>query len=169
MADLFQKYPRLQGLMDAEEVLDEGGQVYDFDKCWTVENPQEAYDEEDVAAALIVARGSYGRAARLLKRNRRSLENHVMRNQQLYNLREDLRDEFLDAVEELHMNAALRGDLTTQRFFLTTVGKNRGYVTRTEATGADGKPLMEAPTIDKEQLSKVTNDALEELLKARGI
>lgn len=152
---IFDTYPKLQEPGYAED--------YDFTNCWTATHPQEAYEDEDVAAALILAQGNLGKVARLLHRPRRSVSNHVARNLPLAELQDDMWEEFIDAVEEKHQSAALNGDVGTQRFFLTTRGKNRGYTTRVETTGKDGAPIEGILKVD----GSISDSALEELMAMR--
>lgn len=153
MASLFDQYPRLLEVLETKE--------YDFDKCWTKTHPDEHYDSEDAAAALIVGNGILARGARLLGRPRSSFANFVQRNTQLSTLRDDILEEALDYVEEQQIAAAkgrpvmerdpesgemrpILGDLASGRFLLTTLGKHRGYSTRVEHAGGMNV------TIDKE-------------------
>lgn len=143
MAGLFDQFPRLLEVLETRE--------YDFEGCWTKTHPDEAYDTEDVAAALIVGNGILARGARLVGRPRSSFANFVQRNAQLSTLRDDILEEALDYVEEQQIAAAkgkpvmekhedgeirpVLGDLAAGRFLLTTLGKHRGYSTRVEHSG----------------------------------
>lgn len=147
-------YPQLSDPMFVE--------TYDFGDCWTRVHPEAAFEELDVAVAIVSTRANFSEMAKLLGRSRSSIRNHVERNQPLRDLMQETWETFLDEVEGLHQSAALTGDLGVQRFFLQTKGKDRGYVTRSEATGKDGEPL--APTVD---FSKMSTEALQELMKAR--
>ncbi len=148
-ASIFEQFPRLLDEMFVAS--------YDFEHCWTKMNPQGSYEDLDVAAALIATQGNVGATAKLLGRSRRSVMGYVHRNLQLKDLQEDLMEEFLDVIEDRHKTAALNGDLATQRFFLTTLGKNRGYTSRSEVTGKDGEAM--------EQTIKVTADMPDEFLE----
>ena len=152
---IFDVYPKL---LDDEYVS-----TYPFESCYTKKDRLNAYADEDVAAALILSEGNLSGAAKLLGRSRRSLEQYIVKISHLRDLQEDLMAEFLDAVETLQKNAALAGDLTTQRFMLSTLGKDRGYVARSEATGKDGQPIYTKSQID---VTKMSDKALEELFKA---
>lgn len=162
---IYQEFPMLLDLKPfstEEEVYEQ----YDFQNCWTVQNPERNMARQDVAAALILLGGVYADVARVLRRNRTSVQNMVTRDPELFGIREEHKEAFLDKIESLHMWSALKGDLTAQRFFLTTLAKNRGYVTRQEATGADGKDLV-PPTLTKEAISRMSPETMEELLRAR--
>jgi hypothetical protein len=137
---------------------------YDFNTCWTANNRDGPFHDVDVAAAFVASSMNLSGAARLLNRSRRSLELYILRHPLLSEFVAEMEAGFLDAVEHLHRHAALTGDLQTQRFFLTTKAKNRGYVVRNETTGKDGEPLL-PPTVDWTQVS---TEAMEELLLAKG-
>lgn len=114
---------------------------YNLETCYTVV-AREAIGVLDLAVALLRFSGNLTSVARALRRSRRTVEGAIARDVYLTQLLTDIEAEFLDTVEELHKGAALRGDLATQRFFLTTKGKDRGYVTRNENTGKDGAPVI---------------------------
>lgn len=125
------------------QILEEGYvENYDFKRCWSRLHPSAPLEERDLAVALVASQGNISGVARLLGRARRSIEQFILRNSSFRILQEDLVEEFLDAVEDSYKNDALRGDGQAKRFFLQTIGKKRGYSTRTETTGADGGPLQ---------------------------
>lgn len=152
---IFDVYPQL---LDDEYVS-----TYPFDTCYTRQDKLNPYADEDVAAALILSEGNLSSTATLLGRSRRSVETYILKVSFLRDLMEDIQAEFIDAVETLQKRAALSGDLTTQRFMLSTLGKDRGYVARSEATGKDGQPIHTKSQID---VTKMSDKALEELFKA---
>lgn len=151
--DIFQEYPDLQ---DPEFV-----ESFDFAGCPTANDPDAPMAEFEVAVALVASKGNISEVSRLLKRSRRSVEGFVTRNMKLQMLNEDLEAEFLDDLEFSHKLSALAGDPKARQFFLTTKGKNRGYSTRSEVTGKDGKPL-EPASFDP---SKMSDEALRELME----
>lgn len=123
---------------------------YDFSKCFTRVDPDGAFSELDVAVALILHEGNLSAAAKLLGRSRSRLVTFIARNDLLTDLQGDLEEAFLDDIEFLHRAAALGGDVGTQRFFLTTRGRDRGFVQRTELTGKGGGPIQhETSAIEK--------------------
>lgn len=161
---LYDKFP---DLLDENYVKN-----YQWDDCWTVspENAKGSYEELDVAVALITARGNYSTVARILGKSRRSVENFVLRNVDLRDLQEDLEEEFIDEIEFLYRDDARNGDTNARKFFLTTKGRNRGYVTRNEASGPDGKPI-EVEMTNVFDISKMTLDeinTIEKLLLSRA-
>lgn len=130
---IFEKYRELSNT----EFL----QGFDFSTVPSVLDINVPLDERSVAVALIVTEAHLTNSAKLVGRSRRVLESFISRNNDLIDLVQDIDNEFLDNVEALHKAAAIRGDLTTQRFFLQTKAKDRGYVPRAEATGKDGGPV----------------------------
>jgi hypothetical protein len=136
---------------------------YDFENCWTRVSEDRTYHDVDVAAAYLAAKMSLSDAARLLGRSRRSLELYIARSRLLSDMVSEMEAVFIDRVELLHRHAALSGDLATQRFFLTTKAKDRGYVVRNETTGKDGEALV-PPSVD---WSKVSTGTMKELMKAK--
>lgn len=55
---------------------------------------------------------------------------------------EDAREERIDMYESLLDRRAREGSDRCITFFLSTMGKNRGYVPRSELSGVDGEPIM---------------------------
>lgn len=53
----------------------------------------------------------------------------------------------LDFAETMLMKHIREGDTTSLIFYLKTKGRERGYVERVEATGANGSPLVPAPVV----------------------
>lgn len=137
--------------------------AYDFSDCWTRTHPHASYEERDIVAALLHAQGNYSKMAVLLGRSRRSVENHVQRDINLRDLRDDIRNTILDAIEEGYLIDAVNGDSQARRFFLQTLGKDRGYVVRSETSGKDGGPIHLQSRIDATKLSE---EALAEILAA---
>lgn len=77
---------------------------------------------------------------------------------ELEEVRQEADEELLD-IGEGHVRTALKGgDLKTIRWHLERKGKNRGYNTRVEQTGADGGPLeygaVERRVVDPENTEK---------------
>lgn len=138
---VYDKYPQL---MDPEFV-----DGYDFDSCWTRENPT-GISDIDLCVAMIRAGGNFSKVGSVLGRTRRAVDRAISADVDIFELAADLEDEFLDTVEENYKTMALSGDPIAIKFFLMTKGKNRGYSTRTETTGANGGPV---------QTEDVTNDA----------
>ena len=52
------------------------------------------------------------------------------------------RETVLDIAEAQVIKAIKEGDISTIRWYLSTIGKNRGYVERQERSGPDGGPIV---------------------------
>tara|TARA_R110002096_G_scaffold219113_4_gene407428 strand:+ start:1074 stop:1478 length:405 start_codon:yes stop_codon:yes gene_type:complete len=74
---------------------------------------------------------------------------------------DDIRESELDIAEYALKKNIRKGNSSDIRFFLETLGKGRGYVKRTETTGAEGGPI-------KLDLSDVTDADLERIAAAAG-
>lgn len=130
--------------------------AYDFQNCETRLDRFGPYNKHDVVAAILVSKGTFSQMAVLLGRNRSRVRDYVLARPDVKEIFDDIREGMLDQLEADTFHSAMAGDPTDRRFLLTTVGKNRGYSTRTEATGADNAPLIpvnmdklkDAPTAD---------------------
>lgn len=131
--DIFETYPQL---LDPEFV-----KSFDFSSCYTVQNPDGPISEYDAAVAILVSRGNFAQMGRLLHRSRRMIEGFVTRHEALSEMAQDIAEEDLDDIEAMIKMTAKIGDVGAGRFILTTLGKQRGFTTRTEVTGANGKDL----------------------------
>lgn len=133
MATIFDKYEDLlrPGFVDG----------YSLDDCYTVTNESGAILDLDVAVALLQSDGNVSEVAKVLQRSRRVMSTYISRDAALQELQEDIDDAFMDAVEANARTIARKGDPGMMKFMLQTIGKKRGYVTRVEATGKDGKDL----------------------------
>jgi hypothetical protein len=152
---IFDKYPRLLDPIFVEE--------YDLSGCWTARDRFNSYSDEDVAVAIIRHHGNYSAIARALGRSRTSIANYIAHETLLRDLRDETVQAIVDDIEEAYMVDALKGDTGARRFFLQTLGKDRGYIVRTESTGKDGGPIHLQSRLDT---TKLSDSALEELLEA---
>lgn len=152
---IFDKYPRLLSHDFVEE--------YDLLDCWTARDRFNSYSDEDVAVAIIRHNGNYSAIARALGRSRSSVVNYIAHETLLRDLREEIVQGIVDDIEEGYMLSALGGDGAARKFFLSTLGKERGYVVRNENTGKDGGPIHLQSRLDT---SKLSDSALEEMLEA---
>jgi len=152
---IFDKYPRL---LDPEFI--EG---YDLADCWTARDRFTEYSDEDVAVAIIRYHGNFSAIARSLGRSRTSVSNYIAHETLLRDLRDEIVQGIVDDIEEGYMLSALAGDGAARKFFLSTLGKERGYVVRNENTGKDGGPVHLLSRLDT---TKLSDSALEELLTA---
>lgn len=74
----------------------------------------------------------------------------------------DEREKLVDLAEGVLVKSIKNGDQQNAKWVLSRLGKNRGYVERTETTGADGGPIKTSQSID---LSALSPDELAELLR----
>jgi predicted transcriptional regulator len=137
---------------------------YPFDKCQTTRTGK--FEKADVVAALVATRGNLAACGRLLKKTRHEVSKYVDADQELRLLMVDQKESFLDEIEQKAINSALTGDTTNQRFFLQTLGKNRGYTTKTETDMRHG--VDPSLTAMLERVAKVGNKIVsrEESLEA---
>ena len=128
--------------------------AYHFHLCPTAVEDKGPFHPEDVCAALIATNGVLSDAARLLNRRRSSLKGFIDRNKSILIFYTDIREEFIDKIEVVATDAALGGDLGMCKYFLSTIGKNRGYTTRAETTGVDGGPVEYTQVEPTERIRK---------------
>lgn len=115
---------------------------YDFSVCQTRLDRYGPYDPVDVAAAILMTGGVFSQMASLLGRNRNRVRDYVLSRPEVKRVYDEVRESILDEVECSVIKSALNGDTANQRFILTTLGKDRGYTTRVENTGANGGPVQ---------------------------
>ena len=134
---------------------------YPFAKCRS--RKQRQYHLRDVIAAVLVTRGNYSKMGQLLGRPRAGVENFVKSHPDLSSFRHDVRQALVDEVEDMAFEKALDkdapGDGGMAKFVLQTVGKDRGYSTRVEHTGADGGPVKHEDTTPHERIRAMLEDA----------
>lgn len=127
---------------------------YDFENCLTRQDVSGPYDKEDVVAALLMSRGAVGEAALLLGRSRSNLISWLAQHPDVQAIVYDYRQAQLDIVERTTIeHAVIFGEGPDRRFLLQTIGKDRGYSSRVEATGKDGGPVKFDGSIQVEFVS----------------
>lgn len=104
---------------------------YDFDNCRTVKTG--VFEQADIIAAIEYTMGNYRKIGQLLGKSRESVKRYIESSKELFAFLGDQREGVLDDLESAAISSALRGDTTNQRFFLQTLGKSRGYTTKTES------------------------------------
>jgi hypothetical protein len=124
-----------------EEYPDLDVTQYDFTKCETRNNGKGPYFKKDVIAAAIYTGGVYAEMARLLGRSRGRVKEYVEGNPDVADVLDEVRESALDYLEQGVVVSALMGDQQDRRFVLQTLGKNRGFTTRSEHTGKDGEAI----------------------------
>ena len=137
--------------------------AYDFVNCATRLNHLGPLHKMDVMAAIMVTRGDFAAMADLLGRRRHAVKNFVYRNRDILLFWTDTREAVIDKIEQNAIDAALEDDRGMMKFFLQTLGKDRGYSQRSEHTGQGGGPIGVESAPPREQLRNV----LERLGKAQ--
>ena len=94
-----------------------------------------------VAAALRQCRGNVSAVARMYGVDRSTAHRYVHARPELLAVAQECRETMLDAAETVMENTILAGDVGACQWYLTRLGKNRGYTERHEHTGADGQPI----------------------------
>lgn len=93
---------------------------------------------EEYAQALREAKGMVSIAARRLGVSHQAVTQRINRHPTLQQVRDEAREEMTD-IAELRLYERIQfGDAWAICFYLKTQGKERGYVERTELTGAGG-------------------------------
>ena len=94
--------------------------------------------------ALKSAAGNVSYAARELGVSRSTLYRRINESPTLQQSLVDSREELVDIAESALKNEVLNGNITAIIFTLKTLGKDRGYVerTQTEVSGKDGGALV---------------------------
>ena len=94
-----------------------------------------------VRAALIKANGIYTDAAKILDCDRTTVSRFVDRNPKLLDDLEKARAGIVDLAENRLFEEIKNKNVTAIIFALKTLGKDRGYTSRSEHTGPDGGPI----------------------------
>ena len=97
--------------------------------------------KQDVAKSIEQLSGNMSAIARKHDKSRAWMYEYI-RNNGLWDDVESSREKMIDNVESALYQQALAGNTTAMIFFLKTQGKKRGYVERSEITGADGKEVV---------------------------
>lgn len=111
---------------------------YDLGTCPTARDPDGAILSLDVAVALLKLDGHIAAVAQQLGRSRRVIDTFIQRDTNLSELLEDTQETFLDDAEAKARALARSGDGGVLKYMLSTIGKRRGYVTRTETMLPNG-------------------------------
>lgn len=130
--------------------------AYAFDTCETKFDPIGPIHHQDVIMALIVTEGNKAQAARLVGRSRSALVRWIDKNLDVQEMLLDMQDSDIDDVESTTMKMAKMGDGASARFVLQTLGRRRGYVSRTEVTPINKQPIR---TINEEMTDREAAEA----------
>lgn len=95
-----------------------------------------------VAAALRAANGFVSAAAESLKCSYAAVHQQIATHDIVREAVTDARIKMLDFTESKLFTAIKNGEAWAIALYLKTQGKERGYIERTEHTGADGSPVM---------------------------
>lgn len=96
---------------------------------------------EQIAIALEKKAGNITHAANVLKVTRWALYKRINGEETLQQIVTDAREALVDIAESKLLQQVKKGNIAAIIFTLKTQGKARGYVERTEITGADGGPI----------------------------
>lgn len=96
---------------------------------------------EQIYDALVHTRGNITKAARLLETRRATLKARIDQTPVLLDLIKEQKEALLDQAEENFSVAVERGDLGASKMILETVGRERGYVKRSEIGDPDGRAV----------------------------
>lgn len=120
--------------------LEPFGHVEDYPFHTCKSRVERVLHERDVMAAILCERGSFAHIAARLGFTREQVRAYILTNPTCAMLHKQVVDTVLDISERNQMDAAVRGDLNAGKFLLTTIGKDRGYTTKTsaEVSGPDG-------------------------------
>lgn len=99
-------------------------------------------------AALRAHHGILLKAAEACGVSRLTFYKFMDKHPHLKEVRAECDETLLDVAEASVVQDLNRGEMKTTRWFLDRKGKDRGYTTRQEQTGADGGPL-EFESIDR--------------------
>lgn len=96
---------------------------------------------ETVIARIVEYKGNLAAVARSFQMSRQTLYKYIKGKPTVLAAVEEARETMIDNVESALYSAALAGEAWAVCFFLKTQGKHRGYIERTEHTGAEGGAL----------------------------
>lgn len=99
--------------------------------------------------AIEKSRGNISIVAKSFGVSRTTVYNFLSKHPEMKRCLEDEREKMIDNVESALYNQALDGNTTAMIFFLKTQGKTRGYIERTELTGAEGGQVVLKVVYDK--------------------
>lgn len=104
------------------------------------------YTHKEIAKALTETRGMIYVAAQRLGCSANTILARMEKSPELRQIREQARGALIDTAELKLAQAVQAGDLGAIKFYLQTQARDRGYVSRTEVTGADGGPIRSEVT-----------------------
>lgn len=100
------------------------------------------YSDERIEQALTRARGMVYVAARILKCSPNTIKARLAKSEHLQRVQKEESEILLDVAELKLIEAVERGEWWAIKYTLSTLGKSRGYTTRTEVAGGnDQQPI----------------------------
>lgn len=103
--------------------------------------PTKAFTTEQVAKALWNSGGFIGIAAKKLRCCTDTVQIYVKNNPELNDVIAAVREQNLDLAEDAIMKNIKVGNIDAAKFYLKYIGRERGYIERTELSGIGGKPI----------------------------
>lgn len=97
---------------------------------------------KQLAEAIEKNGGNVTEAAKALGITRWALQKRIAKNKELQQVVSDAREQMVDLAESEARKQIKQGNTAIIIFTLKTLGKERGYVERTEITGKDGGDIM---------------------------
>ena len=101
-----------------------------------------AYTPEQIIEALRKTKGLIGLAADELKCDRKTIYNHVKKSAAVRDALESVRERNLDVAESKLLGAIDTGESWAITYYLSRIGRERGYGDRNELTGLNGGALV---------------------------
>jgi hypothetical protein len=108
---------------------------------------RQRYSRRALREAIYKSRGIKLNVAKTLGCSRQTVDNYLARWPDLQPVLDAQREELLDLAENKLVALINRGDVRSVIFALSTLGKERGYTTRSELTGKDGESLTLSPEV----------------------
>jgi hypothetical protein len=120
-------------------------------------NAKKGIKVEDIVKALMESKGRVYIAAKMLGCSNDTIYRRSKKTKAIKDAMDKARGELLDEIEGGLFSSALKNEPWAVVFALKTIGKSRGYIERSELTGADGGPIKVAIGPD---LSEFSDDKL---------
>lgn len=121
------------------------------------------FTDAQIAEALRKNAGNATAAAHALGGiTRQAIDYRVKKSAELQAVADDASETVTDVAEGQLIKAIKKGQAWAVKFWLTTRGRDRGFVTRTEQTGKNGGPIQHVP-LDPALLKGMSDDDLSRL------
>jgi len=105
--------------------------------------------KDNVAKALAAHHGILSQAAQALGVSRVAIYKFIEKNPELNEVRAEATETLIDVAEGQLAKSLNDGDMKSVRWYLERQGKNRGYTTRVEQTGADGGAIESVQRVER--------------------